>query len=752
MPSTLNNKKANFGTTPVFITAISTILGAILFLRFGYAVGHTGLLGAFAIIILGHLVTIPTALAVAEIATNQKVEGGGAYYIISRSFGLNIGAAIGITLFLSQAISVAFYIIAFSESLMPFMDYLDTVFPAFMNIFGEYLHDKKIIGMSSMGLLTFIILRKGANVGMKALYIVAGILFLSLIFFFLGETKYDISEISFIKKINNPDDFFYVFTIIFPAFTGIAAGLGLSGNLKDPKKSIPRGTLWATAVGILVYFAVALKLVLSASLDELANNQMVMSDIAIWGPIIPIGLACAAVSSALGSVIIAPRTLQALGNDKVFPLQKINNWFRKERKKDNEPINGAIITSIIAFFFIYIGDINFVAQIISMFFIVTYGAICLISFLEHFSADPSYRPTFKSRWYFSLLGAILSFYLMFKMNTSYALLSIATMSGIYYYISLNNKEKSGLEKLFRGVIFQMSRQLQIYLQKKDEETESENWRPFVICVTEDSFKSQDSFDLVRWMSHKYGFGTFMHYINGYLSKSTFQESKEVQNKLLQISKKEKSRVYIDTIISPSYTSALAQVIQLSGISGKGNNLIMFEFDFDKSEELKKVTENYQLLKATDFDVCILRKSLSSFGKKNSIHIWISSQDYENSNLMILIGYILLGHPEWSKAEIKIYSIIKAGESENSSSKLLKLVSEGRLPISAHNIIMIEQKEDEKVKEIIDEHSSDSDLTIVGFRGEILKKQKESLFEGYHNLGNVLFVNSQNEKEIVNTEN
>ena len=140
-----------------------------------------------------------------------------------------------------------------------------------------------------------------------------------------------------------------------------------------------------------------------------------------------------------------------------------------------------------------------------MFFIVTYGAICLISFLEHFSADPSYRPTFKSRWYFSLLGAILSFYLMFKMNGTYALFSLITMGTIYYYISINNKEKSGLERLFRGVIFQMSRQLQIFLQKKDEETEMESWRPFVICVTEDSFKSQDSFDLVRWISHKYGF-------------------------------------------------------------------------------------------------------------------------------------------------------------------------------------------------------------------------------------------------------
>ena len=291
-----------------------------------------------------------------------------------------------------------------------------------------------------------------------------------------------------------------------------------------------------------MYFAVAIKLVLSANTEQLANNQMVMADIAIWGPIIPIGLACAAVSSALGSVIIAPRTLQALGNDSVFPINKINRWFKKGREKDNEPINGSIITTIIAFFFIFIGDINTVAQIISMFFIVTYGAICLVSFLEHLSADPSYRPTFKSRWYISLLGAILSIFLMFKMNPPYAIVSILTMAIIYYYISINNKSKSGLEKLFKGVIFQLSRQLQILLQKKDMEEGAESWRPFVICVSDDSLKSRDSFNLVRWISHKYGFGTYMHYLQGYLSKITYSESKVVKNNLLKLAEGNKSKM------------------------------------------------------------------------------------------------------------------------------------------------------------------------------------------------------------------
>ena len=114
-------------------------------------------------------------------------------------------------------------------------------------------------------------------------------------------------------QIENPDNFFFVFTIIFPAFTGLVAGLGLSGDLRDPSRSIPRGTLWATMGGFVVYIMVAYKLAVSASPEDLASDQLIMEKIAIWGPIIPIGLAAASLSSALGSIMVAPRTLQAIG-------------------------------------------------------------------------------------------------------------------------------------------------------------------------------------------------------------------------------------------------------------------------------------------------------------------------------------------------------------------------------------------------------------------------------------------------------
>ena len=187
------NRKRSFGTAPVFFTSIATILGAIMFLRFGFAVGQAGFLGTLAIIIIGHAVTIPTAMAIAEIATNQKVEGGGEYYIISRSFGLVIGSTIGIALFLSQAISVAFYIMAFSEAFNGMTNWLvnSISLPSFLE---WVITRKQTIGIPALIVLTYVMLTKGANLGIKVLYGVVTILAISLFAFFIGETEYSKTE------------------------------------------------------------------------------------------------------------------------------------------------------------------------------------------------------------------------------------------------------------------------------------------------------------------------------------------------------------------------------------------------------------------------------------------------------------------------------------------------------------------------------------------------------------------------------
>ena len=739
--SNLREKKGKFGVTPVFLTALSTILGAVMFLRFGYAVGNVGFIGTVGIILLGHLITIPTAMAIAEIATNQKVEGGGEYYIISRSFGINIGAAIGLTLYLSQAISIAFYSIAFSEAFDGVIEWLNDTYHIF-------IWDKSLISAPLVLMLSAIMLSKGAQLGVKILYPVVAILVVSLLFLFLGDTCYmsGNENFDFFKTIQNPDSFFIVFAIIFPAFTGMTAGVGLSGDLKDPKKAIPLGSLMATFTGMLIYLFIAYKLTISASPEDLAADQLIMGKIALWGPIIAIGLAAATFSSALGSIMVAPRTLQALASDGIIPNKGINALLSKETKK-GEPFNATVITILIALFFLLVGDINMVAQIISMFFMVTYGAICSISFLQHFAADPSYRPAFKSRWYVSLLGAVLCFYMMFKMNAMYAFSALLIMVLIYVGITYFSPNKQGMVKIFQGVIYQLSRQLQVFLQKADKE-DVNTWRPSLICISDDSFKRTAAFELMRWISHRYGFGTYLHYIKGYVSRETNKQAHEMLDRLIEKAEISKSNMYLDTIISPSYTTAIAQSIQLPSVSGKESNMFMFEYSKTLGPCTDLIMDNMPLVSATDFDICVLASTEKGFGYHNEIHIWITQGDFDNASLMILMSFVIMGHRDWQGAEIKIFAIHPKDELADQREKLLDQIKEGRLPISPNNVELIEKDQETNSRVIINKRSVGADLTIIGFNSEAVKQLRAEVFEGYQDLGNILFVNSSKEKELL----
>ena len=734
-------KKKGFGTAPVFFTAISTILGAILFLRFGFAVGTLGFAGVLGIILIGHIVTIPTALAISELATNQRVEGGGEYFIISRSFGLNIGATIGIALYFSQAISVAFYVIAFTEAFEPFFNFVKESF--------NFDLPRQAISLPAMMLLSFLILKKGANLGVKALYIVVTILLISLILFFLGKTGYsDTNEVS-LYSINTDalkSSFFIVFAICFPAFTGMTAGVGLSGDLKNPGRAIPLGTTFATVIGMIIYIFISWKLITSASPEDLVNNQLIMSKIAILGPIIiPLGLAASTISSAIGSIMVAPRTLQALGSDRSLPFRKINFLMAKGKGETKEPFNATLLSCLIAIVFVALGNVNVVAKIISMFFMVTYGSICLISFLYHFGADPSYRPVFRSRWYISFIGFFMCLWLMFKINAGYALLAVIVMALIYIIISYTHKERGGLQNIFQGAIFQLSRNIQVFIQKSKKAATENKWRPAAICISDSSFERERALNLLNWISYRYGFGTYIHLIEDYFSKASNTKSKEILDKLIELTN-EKSNVYLDTIISPSYTSAIAQIIQLPSISGLENNMIIFEFDKENPVNLNQISENIPLAKAGNLDICILGSSRKDIFFKQGIHVWIRSIDIENSNLMILLSYIILGHPDWRKGKIKIFDICKEEDMLETKNNLLELIQTGRLPIAPKNVELIKIDENISYKSIINSKSNEAGLTVIGFMEEQLKFDKE-LFMGYNEVGDILFINAAGQKKI-----
>jgi amino acid transporter len=721
-----------FGTSPVFLAAISTILGAILFLRFGYAVGNVGVIGVLLIILIGHAITIPTAMAIAEIATNLKVEGGGEYFIISRSFGSMVGGTIGISLYFSQAISVAFYMIAFAEAFTPAFAWIKAQT-------GFEPHTAMISIPATLILLTLII-RKGANMGVTVLWVVVMTLGVSLVMFFLGNSPSGTPSLDVFATIEKPADFFIVFAIIFPAFTGMTAGVGLSGDLKNPRKSIPLGTLSATLFGMIVYVLVVFKLAYSLSPEELTAGQFAMSKIALWGPIIPIGLGAATLSSAIGSILIAPRTLQAMAGDKIFPGQGVNDFLNKGKGKSNEPVNATLITSVIVITFVSMGSVDFVAQIISMFFMITYGSLCLVSFLEHFAGSPSYRPTFKSKWYLSLIGALACFIMMFQMAPLYATFALLAIALIYLSFKRGSTETDDLSAMIKGVLFQLTRRLQVLIQKKHPQVKSVNWRPSFIAISSSFLSRLAPFDLLRWFSHHYGFGTFIHYIKGPLDDATQADSHKKLQQLIHHATESKAGIYVDTIISPSFKTAVAQIVQIPGIAGMENNSILFEFNEPDNGEIAEIIDGCRFASVVEFNIAVLRSSERHFGYKQRIDIWLTPGDYRNANMMILLAYILIGHPEWKHCTINLFAAFEDTELDASVNRLNELIDQGRIPISHKNVQKIPWNKDKTTYEaLVNQNSEEADLAIMGFSLTKLIKEKGAFFKRFGNVKDILFV-------------
>ncbi len=723
-----------FGSAPVFLAAISTILGAVLFLRFPYAVGHLGFAGAMGVILLGHAVTIPTALAVAEIATNRRVEGGGEYYIISRSFGTTIGGTIGFWLYMSQAISVAFYMIAFAESFQGLWPWIES--------WTGLEADPRFISLPAVVLLLAVILRKGAGLGVSMLGVVSAILFVVLLLFFIGGYERAPAD-QLGGTVADPDPFLRVFAIVFPAFTGMTAGVGLSGNLRNPRRSIPLGTLAGTMAGMAVYAAVVVKLVSSAPAEVLADtDRLVMQDIALWPPIIPIGLAAAAVSSAIGSILVAPRTLQALARDRVFPFGRANAWMAAGEGSDDEPKRATVISGAIAILFVTGGDIDMVSQVITMFFLVTYGTLCLVSFLEHFAGNPSYRPSFRSRWYLSLLGAVMSFMLMFQIQPIYALAAVGLMLVIYYSLVLTRKGERDVAEIIRGVMFQLTRRLHISIQKSRGGAHLGDARPSFVAVACESSEGIAAFDLLRWICHRQGFGQYMTYLKGDFSPPSAEAARQCTDRMIRQTEDSRAEVFVDTIVAPGFQRALSQAVQSPGISGLPNNSVLLDFPAHEPHQIERIVDAVKYLTPLYFHVCVLRTSGKRFGYRSNIHIWLTDEDLQEGDtarLMVLLAYILLGHREWMKADIRIFACFPAEHMEAQTEALRQWISAGRLPISQQNLYEVPYRDREGLADAVRQNSTDADLVFCGLTGGPAERDMAGMLQRFPDIADVLFV-------------
>ncbi len=411
-----------FGTFGgVFTPTVLTILGVIMFLREGWIIGNAGLLGGLVIITLGFGITLCTALAMSSITTNIRIGAGGAYAVIAQSLGLEVGGSVGIPRYLSQALAVTLYIFGFREGWM----YL---FPG---------HNALLVDLGTFAVLSGIAY-VSADFAIRVQYLIMAVIGLALVSIATaaatGSMQYSLEEVQLWGDfVGTPDDpthpnsFWTVFAVFFPATTGIMAGANMSGDLADPKRSIPLGTLAAVGVSFVIYVLLAVWLACSATPAEMTGNYYVMMDKAYWPSAVLAGLLGATFSSGLASMVGAARILQAMGAHQVVPG---SDWLA-ELAPDGEPRHALLVTGALIFGSLLVRDLNAIAPLITMFFLVTYTMICAAVLIEQSLDLVSFRPLLRVPIWVSLLGLAGSLLAMFIINPTVSFVALVVTLGVY---------------------------------------------------------------------------------------------------------------------------------------------------------------------------------------------------------------------------------------------------------------------------------------------------------------------------------
>ncbi|XP_060119378.1 solute carrier family 12 member 2-like isoform X2 [Heteronotia binoei] len=460
----------------VLVRCMLNIWGVMLFIRLSWIVGQAGIGLSVLVIAMATVVTTITGLSTSAIATNGFVRGGGAYYLISRSLGPEFGGAIGLIFAFANAVAVAMYVVGFAETVVELLKEHGAVML-------DGTNDIRIIGAITIVILLGISLA-GMEWEAKAQIVLLVILLLAIADFIIGTFipfeskkprgffgyKAEIFSENFGPDFRDGETFFSVFAIFFPAATGILAGANISGDLADPQSAIPKGTLLAILITTVVYIGIAVsvgacvvrdgtgnindtiiheltncttaacKLKFDFSSCEktvcpygLMNNFQVMSMVSAFAPLISAGIFSATLSSALASLVSAPKIFQALCKDNIYPGFLM---FAKGYGKNNEPLRGYLLTFLIALGFILIAELNLIAPIISNFFLASYALINFSVFHASLAKSPGWRPAFKyyNMWV-SLVGAVLCCIVMFVINWWAALLTYVIVLGLYIYVT-----------------------------------------------------------------------------------------------------------------------------------------------------------------------------------------------------------------------------------------------------------------------------------------------------------------------------
>lgn len=699
----------------VFTPCTLTILGVIMFLRFGEVVGRSGIVYAIGIVLAAKAITTLTSLSLAAIATNTRVKGGGAYYLISRSLGVEFGGAIGILFFLAQAISVAMYVIGFSEAAV-------STFPGLGSFIGVATITNTVV---------FVCVYIGAGWTVKVQYFILATLVASLVSFFCGAVpsfEFANASANALPSFGEGSSLSAMFALFFPAVTGIMAGANMSGDLAEPSKSIPRGTLTAVAVTGVVYLAMALLLGGSTSREELATNNLVIRDLAYWPFLITLGVFAATLSSALGSMMGAPRILQAFARDEIFQWTK---FFGVGSGPANEPRRAIVLTYVISEIAILLGDLNAIAPIITMFFMVTYGLLNVATFYEAVTRNPSYRPTFQyCHWSVSFLGAIGCVAVMFLINWMWAAAAIAIITALEWFIRTREIE-SRWGDLQSGVAFERARQALLRLQ--DEAYHPKNWRPSILALSGTAWTRPHVAQYGHWLTAGHGVLSLAHVVTGDVDAHAERRDR-YEKTLRSFIMKQQLQAFPTVMISSTLTDGIQALLQCHGLGGLRPNTVLVGWPnsvgkaetfgqsarlavrmgrsvvaarfLDYREERRSETRDERVGDSGQVVVESAKEQVAI--PDGPIDVWWRGM--KNGSLMLLLAHLLHQNPEWRRKRIRVLRVVPNAEGfADVNAHIEELAAASRIHVEP--VVVVSQN----VAEAIQKTSAEASVVFFGMQ-------------------------------------
>ncbi len=669
----------------VYTPSILTILGVIMYLRFGWVVGNVGLLGTLLIVTLSTGITFLTSLSVSAIATDKIVRGGGAYYMISRSLGIETGGAVGIPLYFAQALSVALYTIGFAESIVD----------AFGNFNQLYVALITTIAVAVLALTS-------AEIAIKAQYFIMAAIALSLISFAFGH-PYEATTIEiWAAPGQSTESFWTVLAVFFPAVTGIMAGVSMSGDLREPSRSIPTGTLAAVGTGYVIYMILPIVMAMRADASTLIENPLIMKDMAFWGPAILFGVWGATLSSAIGSILGAPRVLQALARDGVLP--RWLSFLGNGSGPNDEPRIGTAVTLGVATATVCIGDLNIIAPVLTMFFLTTYLVLNVSAGIEGFLQSPSFRPTFKVHWSLSMLGALGCLAVMFLINAVATVIAAVIVLAIFIWLQRRELETTWGD-VRRGIWMALVREGIFQIGAED----TKNWRPHILVLSGIPKKRWPLIQFADDLTHNRGMITVCSVLSS-SSRDVSQQS-DMQDTIREYLEKRGVQVLVRVVTATDFFDGAKLLVETYGIGPLTPNTVVLG-DSQEPSRRDRYCQLVAHIHKSKKNVVIFREDGEhGFGQYRRIDVWWGGLQ-NNGGLMLLLAYLLRTDMDWRNAEIHLKLVVPEESAAQATQANVNSVIQN-LRIGASSQVLVSQGR--PFYDILHESSRDADLIFLGIR-------------------------------------